>query len=343
MGEPAAAGGRATVRSGPGLPRGRPVVVTVGTFDGVHRGHRDVLGQVRARARACRGVCVLVTFEPHPLRVVRPEAAPALLTTAAEKKELLAEAGLDYAVVLPFTPQLRDFSPRRFVRQVLLGRLGMTELVIGYNHGFGRGRSGDAGTLRAVAAEAGFRLEVVGAFEAGGRPVSSSAIRRALGDGRLDEANDALGRFYSLEGTVGRGHGRGRALGFPTANLHGAGRHKLLPAPGIYACWADVSGRPPHGRGSRRPGLMGALHVGPRPVFPGADDSVELHLLDFDGDLYGRRVRVEFVRRLRDIEDFPSRAALAGQMRRDVARAREVLEPLAAPPAGRTRQGGLSS
>ncbi len=313
-------------RPRPDLPFGDgPVVVTVGTFDGVHRGHWRVLAEIRARARARGGASVLVTFEPHPLRVVRPEAAPDLLTTVDEKKAILAESGIDYAVFLPFTPQLRNYSPRRFVHEVLLAGLGASELVIGYNHGFGRGRSGDADTLRAIADEAGFRLDVVTALEAGGRPVSSSSIRGALADGRLDDANRGLGRLYSIEGVVERGHGRGRTLGFPTANLRIAGEHKLVPAPGVYACWAAVAGASPPGSGADGPSLMGALHVGPRPVFAGAGDSVEIHLLDFEGDIYGRRLRVELAKRLRPVADFPSAAALAVRMRQDVARAREAL------------------
>ena len=202
--------------------------------------------------------------------------------------------------------------------------LGTTELVIGYNHGFGRDRSGDAETLRAIAAEAGFRLDVVRPLAADGRPVSSSSIRRALVDGRLEEANRGLGRPYALEGVVERGRGRGRALGFPTANLRVSGAHKLVPASGVYACWVVVSDTPGPGRGLHP--LMGALHIGPRPVFPGAGDSVEVHLLDFEGDLYGRNLRLELARRLRPVEDFPSAKALVAQMREDVARAREILE-----------------
>ncbi len=318
----------------PGLglpPGGLPIVATVGTFDGVHRGHWSILRELRARAAACRGRSALVTFEPHPLRVVRPEAAPSLLTTAAEKKALLAESGLDYAVFLPFTQALRNYSPRRFVHEILLTGLGVTELVVGYNHGFGRGRSGDTDTLRAIAAEAGFLLDVVGPYAAGGRPVSSSSIRQMLAEGRLDEANRGLGRPYALEGVVTRGHGRGRALGFPTANLRVAGAHKLLPGPGIYACWTTASEAPAPGLPARP--LMGALHIGPRPVFPGAGDSVEVHLLGFEGDLYGRRLRIEIVRRLRSVAEFPSASALAARMRQDVDQVRDVLEPPAEAPA----------
>jgi len=305
-------------RSGPsGLPRDdRPVVVTVGTFDGVHRGHWRVLEEIVERASALGGRSVLVTFDPHPLRVVRPEAAPPLLTTPDEKKAVLACSRLDYLVFLSFTPELREFSPRRFVDEVLLRRLGMSHLIIGYDHGFGRGRSGDVNTLRAIAAERGFQLDVVKAVHSGPAAVSSSSIRSALLEGRLADANRWLDRPYSLSGTVVKGDGRGRDLGFPTANLHVAGTDKLVPAQGIYACFATV----PQGR------FMGALHIGERPTFPGASASVEVHVLDFNADLYERTIHVDMIEYLRPVAAFGSAAALADQMRGDVAHTRKLLE-----------------
>ncbi len=299
-----------------GLPRDdRPVIVTVGTFDGVHRGHWSVLEEIGARAAARAGRSVLVTFDPHPLKVVRPEAAPKMLTTTEEKKAVLATSRLDYVVFLAFTPQLREYSPRRFVTEILLGGLGMSELVIGYDHGFGRGRSGDVDTLRDIGAECGFAVDVVEAVHAGEAVISSSRIRRALDEGRLAAANRGLGRPYSITGTVVPGDGRGRELGFPTANLHVADPDKLIPAEGIYACYATVPG----GR------FMGALHIGPRPTFPGAGSAVEVFLLDFEGELYGCDIRLELIERLRSVAAFDSAAELVEQMRVDVRRTREVL------------------
>lgn len=299
-----------------GLPRDdRPVIVTVGTFDGVHRGHWSVLEEIGARAAAREGRSVLVTFDPHPLKVVRPEAAPKILTTTEEKKAVLAAGRLDYVVFLAFTPELREYSPRRFVTEILLGGLGMSELVIGYDHGFGRGRSGNVDTLRTIGAELGFAVDVVEAVHAGDAAVSSSSIRRALAEGRLADANRGLGRPYPITGTVVPGDGRGRELGFPTANLRVRGADKLVPAEGIYACHATV----PAGR------FMGALHIGPRPTFPGADAAVEVFLLDFDGELYGCGIRLELIERLRPVAAFDSADELAAQMRADVRRTREVL------------------
>lgn len=300
----------------PGIPRDRGTVVTVGTFDGVHLGHWEVLQEIRRRAAATARRSVLVTFDPHPLRIVRPEHAPPLLTTPVEKKEVLAESGLDYAVFISFTEPLSRYEPRRFVEEILVERLRVEELVIGYDHGFGRDRSGDADTLRAIGAELGFAVDVVPPVETQGAPVSSSRIRKAVAEGRMAEARACLGRPYSVRGVVVKGEGRGRGLGFPTANLKVGNADKLIPASGIYAV-----------RGVLRSGThLGALHLGPRPTFQGSPPTVELHLLDFDGDLYGEEVRVDFVERLREVRPFSTVAALVEQMREDVEEAREALD-----------------
>lgn len=292
-----------------GLPRdGRGTVVTVGTFDGVHRGHWEVLQEIRRRALASGRRSVLLTFHPHPLRIVRPEAAPKLLTTPVEKKEILAESGLDYAVFLSFAPVLARYSPRRFVEEILVGRLGVQELVIGYDHGFGRGRSGDVATLRELGTTLGFDVDVVAPVKDGGDAISSSRIRRALDEGSVTEAAEALGRPYSIRGPVVRGDGRGRKLGFPTANIHVSDPDKLIPKPGIYAV-----------RGVLRAGAFdGALHLGPRPTFGGSPPTIELHLLGFEDDIYGEEVRVDFVAWLRDVRPFSGVEALVAQMREDV-------------------------
>ena len=292
-----------------------PVVATVGTFDGLHLGHWSVIGAVADRAEATGGRSVLVTFEPHPLAVVRPEAAPRRLTTAAERMELLERSRLDDVVVLAFTPELRAHSPRRFVTELLLGRLGVDELVVGHDHGFGRGRAGDADTLARLGAELGFSVTVRGPVREGTDVVSSSRIRRALAGGDLARANRALGRPYSISGTVVRGDGRGRALGVPTANIMISDPDKLVPAEGVYACRASVASGD----------FAGALHIGPRPTFPRAGAAIEVHLLDFEGDLYGSALRLRLVERLRAVEAFETAGALVERMREDIERSREVL------------------
>jgi riboflavin kinase / FMN adenylyltransferase len=301
----------------PGFPASHPgTVVTVGTFDGVHRGHWEVLAAVRQQADHEQLPAVLVTFHPHPLRVVRPDHAPRLLTTPVEKKEILAESGLDYAVFLPFNDALRGYAPERFVREILIGRLRMRHLVIGYDHGFGRDRSGDVATLRQIGRRLGFDVEVVPPVQTeGAEPVSSSRVRDAVAAGDVALAARGLGRPYSLTGTVVRGAGRGRKLGFPTANIEVASPDKLLPHEGIYAVRAALGDH----------FADGVLHLGPRPTFAGMPPSIELHLFDYSGNLYGRRIRVEFHGRVRDIARFDSADALIRAMEADCAEAQRLL------------------
>ena len=290
-------------------------VVTVGTFDGVHRGHWAVLNEIARRANAAGRRAVLATFHPHPLRIVRPEIAPRILTTPLEKKEILAETGLDDAVFLRFTPELSRYTPRRFVEEILVAGLNVKELVIGHDHGFGRGRSGDASTLTEIGREVGFSVDVVPPESINGIPISSTQIRNAIVAGDMVLAREGLGRPYAFRGVVVRGDGRGKGLGFATANLQIASSDKLLPPTGIYAV-----------RGVLRSGTFpGALHVGPRPTFQGSPPSVELHLMDFEGDVYGEEIRVDVVLRLRDVLPFGSVESLVDQMRKDVDQARSVL------------------
>ncbi|HKK07283.1 MAG TPA: bifunctional riboflavin kinase/FAD synthetase [Gemmatimonadota bacterium] len=291
-------------------------VVTVGTFDGVHRGHRAVLSEIVERARSDDRASVLVTFDRHPLTVVRPEDAPPLLTTPDEKKEILAQTGLDYVAFLRFDRAMSRLSPEAFVRRLLVGRFRVRELVIGYDHGFGRGRSGDIDTLRRLGRELGFDVDVVGEVRADGGTISSTGIRAAVAEGRVEDAERGLGRPYAFEGPVVHGMGRGRDLGFPTANLAPPSGRKLLPPSGIYAVRASL----------RTVILEGLLHVGPRPTFAGSPPSVELYLLDFEGDLYGERVRVELLSRLRDVRPFGSPEELVEQMRRDAEAGRAYFE-----------------
>lgn len=303
----------------PGLPRdGRKAVVTIGTFDGVHRGHWEVLSEIRRRAEAVGGRSVLVTFHPHPLTIVRPEWSPPMLTTPDEKKEILAESGLDYAVFLAFTPKLAAYSARRFVEEILVARVNVGELVVGYDHHFGEGREGNVDMLKALGSELGFAVDVVGPVGTEGNPISSTKIRTALLAGDVETARVGLGRPYSLRGLVVRGDQRGRMLGFPTANLEvrgGGEGGKLIPPPGVYAV-----------RGTVRSGTFdGALHIGPRPTFRGSPPTIELHLLDFDQDIYGEDVRVDFVKCLREVRPFDTSQALVAQLMEDVERAREAL------------------
>lgn len=296
--------------------------VTVGTFDGVHRGHRLVLDRLVARARVAGIRSVLLTFEPHPLQVVNPAAAPPLLTTSDEKSEVLVESQLEYAVVLPFTRALASLAAEQFVDEVLLLRLGMRELLVGYDHGFGRGRSGDADVLRALGKARGFEVTVVPPVQGrDGLPISSTSIRRAIAGGDLGRAADGLGRPYAVAGIVVPGAGRGRTLGFRTINLEAPSPRKLLPPEGVYAIRAQTA----YGA------FGGMLNLGPRPTFGETATALEAHLFDAEGDWYGSRVRLDFIARLRGTRMFPDAAALSRQLSRDEQAARVAI--------GRARAG----
>jgi riboflavin kinase/FMN adenylyltransferase len=287
--------------------RARGTVVTVGSFDGVHLGHQAVLEEIARRAEAAGRESVLVTFEPHPLEVVNPQAAPPLLTTGPERREILAQTPLDLAYFLRFDRQVAGMSPEEFVRVVLLERCGVRELVIGHDHGFGRGRSGDVETLRQLGAVYGFDVDVVAPVDFGDQHVSSSRVRRAVAGGDLVSAARMLGRPYTVSGLVGHGDGRGRQLGVPTINLTEVPTQKLLPPDGIYAVEVEW-------RGGRAGGMM---HQGPRPTFADGRRALEANLFDFEGDLYGEWVRITWVKRLRDVEHFASVQQLMEQMQRD--------------------------
>ena len=298
------------------FPRlGQGAVITVGTFDGVHLGHRDLLSRVADRAAERTLSSLLVTFDPHPLEIVNPSAAPLLLTSISEKLEVIAETGLDYAVVVPFTRRLASLDPSAFVKRLLLDRYCVRELLIGHDHGFGRGRAGDIHMLRELGRRHGFAVEVVDAVAVDGVPVSSSAIRRAVSYGDLDDAAKMLGRRYSFSGRVVRGNERGRLLGFPTLNIQLTSARKLLPPAGVYAVLLQ----------SERGSFGGMMNLGPRPTFDDLTLSLEVHLFDVSGNWYGTEVRVEFVTRLRDVLRFDSADALVAQLRADERAARAAL------------------
>ncbi len=301
---------------------GRGTVLTVGSFDGVHLGHRQVLEEIAIRAARANRRSVLVTFEPHPLEIVNPQAAPLLLTLANERREILAQCDLDVVVFLAFTRALSQYTPKAFVR-LLLDRFQMRELVIGYDHGFGRGRAGDVGVLRVLGQEMGFAVDVVAEVDSAGRPVSSTLVRRAVAGGDLATATRLLGRPYALTAPVMPGKGRGRDIGYRTINLVLPDARKLLPPDGVYAVQVEW-------RTGRAGGMM---HIGPRPTFAETDRSLEVHLLDAQVDLYDHEIKVSWIARLRDVMTFPSPEALKQQLDKDFAAARHAL----------TAPGSLSS
>lgn len=295
-------------------------VVTVGTFDGVHRGHLDVIGNLVTRARAAKLPSLLVSFDPHPLEVVNPAAAPLLLTTSEEKLEVIAETGLDYCAIMPFTHDLASLGAEEFVDQVLRGRFRMMELLIGHDHGFGHRRAGNVQVLQSLGADRGFRVDVIEAVSLGdGQHVSSTSIRRAIAGGDLERAAEGLGRPYSVSGTVVAGNSRGRQLGFATINLSPPSPRKLLPPEGVYAVMVQT----PLGR------FGGMMNLGPRPTFGDAERMLEAHLFEVSADFYGTRVRIDFVAFIRETRKFEDASALVEQLEKDRRYALGALTPFA--------------
>lgn len=291
--------------------------LSVGVFDGVHLGHRQILERAIARARAAGGHCVVLSFDPHPDLVLAPRfRAEPPLTPLPEKRERLRALGVDELVVLPFTRELATLGPEAFVDRHLVAPYQPFALVVGENFALGRARAGNVQRLREIGATRGFEVEAVPLLEMDGAAVSSTRIRALLGEGRVADAAKLLGRPYSLAGAVVSGDAIGRTLGFPTANLRPS-EEKLVPAHGIYAVRTRIGGE--------REWRPGAMSVGVRPTFGGQVRTLEVHLIDWNGDLLGRDLDVEFVEWLRPERRFDDPAQLVAAMRRDVGDARSIL------------------
>jgi len=286
--------------------------VTIGNFDGVHRGHAALLAELRRQAEELRRPAVALTFEPHPAELLRPGQAPPRLSTPEDRDRLLQELGADQVVVLRVTPQMLALRAAEFFAQVIQERLAARVLIEGTNFGFGRGREGNVETLAQLSEQAGMRLTVVPPVILEGGEVSSSRVRSLLASGAVRPAAEMLGRTYRLHGTVGTGQRRGQKLGFPTANLQEM--RTLIPGDGVYAVRVPYGGEL----------WAGAANIGPNPTFGERARKVEVHVIDFKGDLYGRPLAVDFVERLRDTRSFASGAELVEQLHRDIAAAREV-------------------
>jgi len=293
-------------------------VVTVGTFDGLHRGHQAVLAYVRAQAQQRGGISTVLSFDPHPREVLRGEPVP-LLTTIEERAALLEAFGIDRFIVLPFTPELAAMSAIDFVEQVLVGRIGLQAVCVGYDHTFGRNREGNVALLEALGPRYGFAVDVIPPQVVNDRTVSSTLIRQLLlRDGAVEQAARLLGRPYSLQAVVVRGDGRGRLIGFPTANLHAAHPRKIIPRNGVYAVRVWLADQPSW--------LGGMMNIGMRPTFEGDRRTLEVHILEFEDNLYGKLMRIDFIARLRDEQRFETVEALRAQLFRDRQRCIEVLQ-----------------
>ena len=299
-------------------PLFRPAL-TLGNYDGVHLGHRELLARACRRAAELGGDSVCMTFAPHPAEVVSPESAPPRLTSLERKLELIASEGIDVAIVEPFDRSLAELAADAFVAEILVAAIGVLHLTVGYDFRYGRDRGGDADSLRAAGGRRGFGVDVVAPIVVDKQPISSSAIRDLLSRGDVAGAARLLGRPYDVDGTVVRGAGRGREIGVPTANLGSIA--ELTPGPGIYACWAEpLTGA----RAGER--FMAAVSLGTNPTFAAAGPlTLEAHLLDFRENLYGARLRLSFVERLRDEVHYGGVEPLVAQIAEDVARARGLL------------------
>ena len=285
-------------------------VLTVGTFDGVHLGHRKIISRLHDLATQIHGESVIFTFDPHPRKIVAPdETNLRLLTTLDEKIELFARAGIDHLIIYPFTPEFAQLTYEQFVEQILVGQIHTKSLVVGYDHKFGKGREGDFELLRNLADRLGFQIEKLDVLLMNESNVSSTKIREAIQVGDFDTANAYLGYPFALHGTVVEGQKLGRQIQFPTANIEASDPDKIIPGYGVYAVQAKVLNQT----------YRGMLNIGSRPtVNHNADHrSIEVYLLDFDADIYGEHLELIFFRKLREEQKFGSLDELKGQLAKD--------------------------
>ncbi len=289
-------------------------VITLGNFDGVHLGHRELFRHLVKTARQLDCPSIVYTFDPHPLKLLAPDKAPRLLNTAEEKRRLIAASHVDYLIESPFDTEFAKMSPEQFVEDILINKLHVKALIVGYDYAFGKGRGGDTEFLKACGKEKGFSVEVLQPVGGDGLPYSSTRIRTMIAAGDVAEVVRLLGRQYNLEGVVVPGDQRGRELGFPTANLET--EKEQLPAPGVYAVKV-------------RHDLQeygGVVNIGTRPTFDGKTSTIEVYLLDYTGQLYGQKMRIYFVERLRGEQKFASVDHLVGAIEGDIAKARQILQ-----------------
>ncbi len=287
--------------------------ITIGNFDGVHKGHQALFERVKQLAVDLNGESAVVTFDPHPLEVLFPQKAPSFITSHRRKLDLIASCGIDATIVIPFDHEFSRMSAREFVEVVLVEKIGARAIVVGHDYRFGHSREGDIAFLKQLGEQYGFKVETVTGLRVNDTVVSSTGIRQMIVSGNIKEANRLLGRFFEVSGTVIPGRKRGVSLGFPTANI----RMPALASPrtGVYVVEAEVDGKT----------YGGAANLGYNPTFGDTDLSLEAHLFDFSQDIYGKSITVRFIDRLRDELRFSSPDELAAQIRKDVDAAKEIL------------------
>jgi riboflavin kinase/FMN adenylyltransferase len=288
-------------------------VLTLGNFDGLHVGHQELVRMVIRRAREAGALSMVVTFRPHPLKVLAPEKCPPLISIYEEKIRLFERLGIDVLVKIPFTLHFSEMSPRDFVKTVLCDLLGAEEIFVGYNYRFGRGREGTVRILREMGEEFGFRVTEIEQVSLNGEVISSTKIRLLLGDGEVEHAARLLGRPYAITGVVIKGDGRGKSLGFPTANI--ASKHAIVPSSGVYAVKLFVRDRY----------YDGVVNIGFRPTFDTRTMAIEAHVFDFNEDLYGEEMTIYFIKKMREEIKFGDSAALIRQIGKDIEESRQVL------------------
>lgn len=292
-------------------------VVTIGNFDGVHKGHQAIFHQVIEKAESLKGTSVAITFEPHPVKVLNKENAPPLITLYEQKCELIAKTGLDVLICIPFDRDFANLPADRFLEDILVSQIGARAIVIGKDYAFGKNREGDIGFLKRHADRLRYEVIVthwIPMTHPGEGRISSTRVREIVMDGKVEDAPALLGRFYQIRGTVSSGRNRGgRLLGFPTANINVA--DELCPKAGVYAVTVELG----------EEHLKGVANIGYSPTFEDHLFTIEVHILDFNKDIYGKKIRVNFIRRIRDEKKFANLEELSDQIRRDVGAGREIL------------------
>jgi riboflavin kinase/FMN adenylyltransferase len=294
-------------------------VITLGNFDGLHLGHQELIRKVIRRAKETGSRSIVVTFRPHPLKILAPEKCPPLISIYEEKIKLFEKLGIDVLVKIPFTLEFAKMSPGDFVKGILCDMLGAKEIFVGFNYRFGRGREGNIATLKALGERLGFTVREVEQVSLNGEVISSTKIRHLLRDGEVEHAARLLGRTYTITGIVVKGDGRGKSLGFPTANI--APKHSIIPAHGVYAVRLFVRDR----------FYDGIANIGMRPTFDKNVLTIEVHIFDFDEDIYGEDISLYFIGKIRDEKKFGSADELILQIRTDVGIARDLLSGHSAP------------
>lgn len=288
-------------------------ILTLGNFDGLHLGHQELVRMIIRRARETGALSMVVTFRPHPLKILAPEKCPPLISIYEEKIKLFERLGIDVLVKIPFTLEFSAMPPEDFVRDVLCGTLGAKEIFVGYNYRFGKGREGDIRTLRGLGEKYGFTVREIEQIAFGGEVISSTKIRTLLREGDVEHAAKLLGRTYAITGIVVKGDGRGKGLGFPTANI--APKHSIIPADGVYAVRLIV----------REKVYDGIANIGMRPTFNKKVLAIEVYVFDFNEDIYGEDISLYFIRKIREEKKFKGAEALVTQIKSDIETAKEIL------------------